>query len=222
MYVNYSGQPVLSDLFCLLRSRGRHSSGGVSGKDRFIGATPQLCKIYGLHRIHPATELQGLKWSQMPWIRYNQSLFDLVAPWINLVETLFMAMIAALILRLRARSRSLCDVGSISNFYRMRIPIVELQGVVLGLVAPEIMLLAGVVLPTMGQAVSQESKNGICVACLAGSFRVKSSIRCVSTSDLSAFNNRQHHCPVLEFRGFTTMSEKLPPEKVVALLNPYS
>jgi adenylate cyclase len=96
------------------------------------------------------------------------------------------------------------------------------QGLVLALVAPGLMLFLGVILPTMGQAVSQELEKRR-LRGLFGRFLSSEIIdQLITSSDLSALNKRTDITVLFsDIRGFTTMSEKLQPEQVVALLNPY-
>ncbi len=96
------------------------------------------------------------------------------------------------------------------------------QGIVLALVAPALMLSAGVILPTMGQAVSQELEKRH-LRGLFGRFLSSEVIdQMVTSSDLSALNKRADITVLFsDVRGFTTLSEKLTPEQVVAVLNPY-
>jgi adenylate cyclase len=84
------------------------------------------------------------------------------------------------------------------------------------------MLSVGVVLPTMQQAVSQELEKRH-LRGLFGRFLSSEIIdQMVESSDLSALNRRANITVLFsDIRGFTTLSEKLTPEQVVAILNPY-
>lgn len=151
------------------------------------------------------------------------SYLQRVPPWANVVATLFMAVIAALILRLREPVRVLGAMAAGLLALCLGVYLLfDLKGVLLDLVAPAIMLFAGVVLPTMGQAVSQELEKRH-LRGLFGRFLSSEVIdQMVSASDLSALNKRADITVLFsDVRGFTTLSEKLPPEKVVAVLNPY-
>jgi adenylate cyclase len=147
----------------------------------------------------------------------------LAPPWVNLLETLLMAILAALILRLREPVRILGGMlAGLVVFLVVGYGLFVSQGYVIALVAPGLMLFLGVTLPTMSQAVSQELEKRR-LRGLFGRFLSSEIIdQMVTSNDLSALNKRTNITILFsDIRGFTTMSEKLQPEQVVALLNPY-
>ncbi len=145
------------------------------------------------------------------------------APWVQLLETLLMAVVAALILRLREPIRVFAVLAAVLAAFVVGVYFAfSSRGIVLALVAPAIMLSGGVILPTMGQAVSQELEKRH-LRGLFGRFLSSEIIdQMVSAQDLSALNKRADITVLFsDIRDFTTLSEKLAPEKVVAVLNPY-
>ncbi len=88
--------------------------------------------------------------------------------------------------------------------------------------APLLMLFFGVVLPTLEQAASQELEKRRVRNLFSRFISPEMVDQMMSTQDLNSLNKRSDVSIIFsDLRGFTTLSEKLAPEDVVALLNPY-
>jgi adenylate cyclase len=84
------------------------------------------------------------------------------------------------------------------------------------------MLFLGVVLPTLEQAVSQELEKRRVRSLFSRFISPEMVDQMMATQDLSSLNKRSDISIIFsDIRGFTTLSEKLTPEEVVALLIPY-
>ncbi len=96
------------------------------------------------------------------------------------------------------------------------------QRFILPVAGPEIMLFLGVVLPTLEQAVSQEREKRRVRNLFSRFISPEMVDQMMKTQDLNSVNKRADLTIIFtDIRGFTTLSEKLTPEGVVSLLNPY-
>jgi adenylate cyclase len=89
-------------------------------------------------------------------------------------------------------------------------------------VSPSSMLTLGVVIPTLDQAVSQEIEKRRVRSLFSRFISPEMVNQLIETQDIDSLNKRAELTVLFsDIRGFTTISEKLKPEEVVSLLNPY-
>jgi len=96
------------------------------------------------------------------------------------------------------------------------------QRYILPTIAPIAMLFLGVTLPTLEQAVSQEREKRRVRNLFSRFISPEMVDQMMKTQDINTLNKRADLTIIFtDIRGFTTLSEKMTPEGVVALLNPY-
>jgi adenylate cyclase len=147
----------------------------------------------------------------------------IVSPWVNLVMIVVMVLAAMLIVRLKRPGLIIGVMSAGMVLYAVTVYIVFAQGrTYLPFTSPELMLFLGVVLPTLEQAVSQELEKRRVRSMFTRFISPEMVDQLLATRDINSLNKRANLTILFsDIRGFTTLSEKLTPDKVVALLNPY-
>ncbi len=144
-------------------------------------------------------------------------------PWANLLFILGTAWVAALLIRIKRPTLVLSLMVGLMLVYAVAAYIIfAVWDWYLPATAPELMLFLGVVLPTLEQAVSQELEKRRVRDLFTRFISPEMVDQLLATQDINSLNKRAHLTILFsDIRGFTTLSEKIPPEDVVALLNPY-
>ncbi len=146
----------------------------------------------------------------------------IVPPWVTLLLIGLMAILAYLIVLSQRPGLMLTMMTLAMLSYALAGFLLFLRGTYIALISPELMLFLGVVLPTLEQAVSQELEKRRVRALFSRFISPEMVDQLLDTRDLNALNKRANITILFsDIRGFTTMSEKLSPEAVVAILNPY-
>jgi adenylate cyclase len=143
--------------------------------------------------------------------------------WLTLLITIIAALLAAVISNIKRPTVTLITMSVVMIAYLIAGLIIFIrQRLFIPAVAPEIMLFLGVVLPTLEHAVSQELEKRRVRSLFSRFISPEMVEQMMNTQDLNSLNKRSDVSIIFsDIRGFTTLSEKLAPEDVVALLNPY-
>ncbi|GAB4497051.1 MAG: adenylate/guanylate cyclase domain-containing protein [Anaerolineales bacterium] len=144
-------------------------------------------------------------------------------PWMELLVIVVAALLAYFITTSKRPSLTVTLLGvSILAYWVITFFVFSSQRYVLPTIAPIFMMFLGVILPTLEQAISQEQEKRRVRNLFSRFISPEMVDQMMKTQDINSLNKRADLTIIFtDIRGFTTLSEKMTPEGVVALLNPY-
>jgi adenylate cyclase len=153
----------------------------------------------------------------------NGKFMTYAPPWVALILVIIAAGLAYAITLSKRPSMTVALLGvSLLAYTVIAFILFSSQRYIIPTISPLAMLFLGVILPTLEQAVSQEQEKRRVRGLFSRFISPEMVDQMMKTQDINSLNKRADLTIIFsDIRGFTTLSEKMTPEGVVALLNPY-
>lgn len=153
----------------------------------------------------------------------TRSYLQVIPPWATILILVGMALIARMLILIPRLTIANILMGILVITYIVAHQIIlDRTGIQITIVSPLLMLILGVILPTLEQAVSQEREKQRVRGLFSRFISPQMVNQLLDTQDINSLNKRTELTILFsDIRNFTTLSEQMLPEEVVGLLNPY-
>ena len=151
------------------------------------------------------------------------SYLKLSPPWLTLMILFGLAVLARLITVIERPAITIPLMAAGALIYVLvRQVIFTRTGLLLSVIAPILVFSLGVVVPTLEQAYTQERERRRVYNLFSRFISPRMVKQMLETQDINSLNKRTELTILFsDIRGFTTISEKMAPDYLVSLLNPY-